>query len=96
MNRESDNFFDAHATENSHCLEISGAPGRWDKRRWASYRATEYPEYDVCGQPLAGEWDVIIAERVLEHVPDPQRAVDNMFKMLRAGGVLFVSTPFLI
>jgi SAM-dependent methyltransferase len=96
MNQECDALVDAFSTANLDCLEISGKGSRWANRNWASYMTTDYPEYDVCRQPLPGAWDVIIAEQVLEHVADPQRALDNMYAMLRNGGALLVTTPFLI
>jgi len=96
MSRECDAFVDRLDTRNLACLEISGGGGRWENREWRSYRTTEYPDYDICTEPLDGEWDVVIAEQVLEHVPDPQRAVDNMYRMLRPGGVLLITTPFMI
>jgi SAM-dependent methyltransferase len=96
MNRECDAFVDSLNTEAVTCLEISALGSRWAGRRWASYRATEYPEFDACLKPLPGEWDVIIAEQVLEHVIDPQRALDNIYAMLRSGGILIITTPFLI
>jgi SAM-dependent methyltransferase len=96
MNRECDALVDTLRTERLDCLEISGHGSRWQNRRWASYRSTAYPEYDICAEPLDGGWDFMIAEQVLEHVPNPERAVHNAFTMLRPGGILLVTTPFLI
>lgn len=96
MNRECDAFMNTLSTGSLTCLEISGNGSRWANRTWASYNATKYPEYDVCVKPLSGEWDVIIAEQVLEHLADPQKALDNMYAMLRSGGVLLITTPFLL
>ena len=96
MNQACDAFVDTLPTGNLSCLEISGVGDRWARRTWASYRSTAYPEYDVCLEPLPGAWDVVIADQVLEHLVDPQRALDNMRRMLRKGGVALVTTPFLI
>jgi SAM-dependent methyltransferase len=96
MNRECDALIDALDTGSRTCLEISGQSSRWANRQWASYAATAYPEYDVCDKPLPGEWDVVIAEQVLEHLADPQKALDNIYAMLRSGGVALITTPFLI
>jgi SAM-dependent methyltransferase len=96
MNRECDAFVDTLSVSDLTCLEISGQESRWAKRKWAEYKATAFPEYDICSEPLPGAWDVIIAEQVLEHVPDPQRALDNIYTMLRTGGVALITTPFLI
>jgi SAM-dependent methyltransferase len=40
-------------------------------------------------------YDLILCLNVLEHIADPHRAVDEMHKGLRTGGVLFLVTPFL-
>lgn len=42
-----------------------------------------------------GSVDGIICKDVLEHVPEPQRAVEEMYRVLKSGGVLFVSIPFI-
>lgn len=96
MNRECDAFVDTHNVSGLTCLEISPVESRWAQRKWARYTAVDYPDYDVCSKPLPGAWDVIIAEQVLEHVRDPQRALDNIFNMLRSGGFTLITTPFLI
>ncbi len=36
----------------------------------------------------------IICDNVLEHVPHPQKAVSELRRILKSGGVLYVSTPF--
>jgi SAM-dependent methyltransferase len=41
-------------------------------------------------------FDVILAFEVLEHIPDYSRAVSEMFRVLRPGGRLLFSVPFLI
>ncbi len=42
-----------------------------------------------------GSVDVIVSESVLEHVKDPARAVREMLRVLKPGGTLYVSVPFL-
>lgn len=39
--------------------------------------------------------DVIICSSVLEHVEEPQRAVREMYRVLKPGGVCFIDVPFL-
>jgi SAM-dependent methyltransferase len=39
--------------------------------------------------------DVILCTEVLEHVPDPVRAFQHMASLLKPGGYLLVSVPFL-
>lgn len=40
--------------------------------------------------------DAVIAESVLEHVKDPARAVKEIHRVLKSGGLLYVVTPFII
>jgi SAM-dependent methyltransferase len=42
-----------------------------------------------------GSFDTIICTEVLEHCHDPQRAVDELGRVLRPGGVCVLSTRFL-
>lgn len=40
-------------------------------------------------------FDVVLCTEVLEHLPEPQRAVDEMFRVLKPGGTLLLTTRFL-
>lgn len=40
-------------------------------------------------------FDVILCTEVLEHLPEPQRAIDEMYRVLRPGGRLVLTTRFL-
>lgn len=40
--------------------------------------------------------DLVICTEVLEHVRHPQRVVDAIYAILKPGGVLLASTPFII
>lgn len=44
---------------------------------------------------LDATFDVILCTEVLEHIPDPQRAIDEMFRVLVPGGQLLLTTRFL-
>ena len=48
---------------------------------------TEIP----CGD---GSFDVIICTEVLEHVPDPVAALTEISRLLKSGGVLYLTAPF--
>lgn len=49
---------------------------------------------DVYALPFAdGEFDAVFCNALLEHLAEPQRAVDQFFRVLKPGGVLGVSTP---
>jgi SAM-dependent methyltransferase len=75
--------------------EISGR--HHAARPWAEYVELAYPEFDIC-EPLSvgREFDVVICEQVLEHVPDPWAAAENLLRLCAPGGLAVVSTPFLI
>ncbi|MBK8782833.1 MAG: class I SAM-dependent methyltransferase [Anaerolineales bacterium] len=50
---------------------------------------------DVTRTPLKKQSvDYVICTEVLEHLPDPQACVDEIHRLLRNGGVGFVSVPF--
>lgn len=42
-----------------------------------------------------GSFDVVLCTEVLEHLPEPQRAIDEMFRVLTPGGELLLTTRFL-
>lgn len=76
-------------------LEISGE--KWKDFGFRSYRSIHFPAYDLCAGTLEeNAFDLIIVEQVLEHVLWPYRAVRNAYKMLRPGGTLLITTPFLL
>jgi SAM-dependent methyltransferase len=43
----------------------------------------------------AGVFDVVLCTEVLEHLPEPQSAIDEMFRVLKPGGTLLLTTRFL-
>jgi SAM-dependent methyltransferase len=96
MNRDIARFIRSLDCPQIDALEISGA-GSQDRYNFRSYKATNYPDYDVCNEPLAHEkFDLVIAEQVFEHIPHPDRAALNIYQMLRPGGIFVISTPFLL
>ncbi len=51
---------------------------------------------DILSVPLEeGSVARIISDNVLEHVKDPQSAVKEIHRLLKSGGLAYVSTPFL-
>jgi SAM-dependent methyltransferase len=42
-----------------------------------------------------GSYDTVLCLQVLEHVPDPQKAVHEIFRILKQGGVAFITVPHL-
>ncbi len=52
--------------------------------------------YDV--QDLPDDWEnkfnLIICNAIFEHIPYPQKATDELYKVLKPGGYLYVELPF--
>ena len=80
-------------------LEIS-AGDAWRRLPFRSYRTLDYPEHDICDPHAApgldGQFDLIIADQVFEHLLWPYRAGRNVLRLLRPGGHFLVMTPFMI
>ncbi len=56
------------------------------------------PLVSVIGQaerlPLAdGQFDLVLCTQVLEYIPEPRSAIDEIHRVLKAGGTLFLSAP---
>jgi len=53
---------------------------------------------DVCDMHMfdTGTVDAVFLIEVLEHVRTPQRAIDEIRRILKPGGRLFMSTPFML
>jgi SAM-dependent methyltransferase len=75
-------------------LEISGTG--WTDFGFRSYRRLKWPEYDWCTDVVDETFDIVIADQVLEHVVQPAAALRNAHVMLKPGGLLLLSTPFLV
>jgi SAM-dependent methyltransferase len=76
-------------------LEISSSHV-WKQLGFKSYTETKYPEFDICKDKLERQFDLIIADQVFEHLLWPYQAAKNIHLMLKPGGYLFITTPFLI
>lgn len=51
---------------------------------------------DACNLPLADQCvDGVVCLEVIEHVPDPARAIKEIARVLKPGGTAWVSMPFL-
>jgi SAM-dependent methyltransferase len=95
LNHAVDRHLESLSPLTRSAAEISGAAHA--RRAWKAYTSLNYPEFDLCA-PLrdAGAFDVVICEQVVEHVPDPCKAAENLRGLCAPGGHVVVSTPFLI
>jgi SAM-dependent methyltransferase len=82
--------------ENLEVMEISAGPHWVREFKFASYTKTEYPDFDICSHSLSLTYDLIIADQVFEHLKWPYRAGRNVFEMIKPGGYLLISVPFLV
>ncbi len=98
--RAIDAWLDARGTDRLDALEIS-AGWKWRDRAWGSFTEMNWPDHDICDGPLAkdgstGQFDIVIADNVWEHLKYPARAARHVHAMLRPGGHFINITPFLI
>ncbi|MCC7303038.1 MAG: methyltransferase domain-containing protein [Bacteroidia bacterium] len=50
---------------------------------------------DICSLPVPNStFDAVLCTEVLEHVPDPGRAITELVRVLRSGGQLIITAPF--
>ena len=58
-------------------------------------RTVDVRAIDVCRVPFADNtFDVIICNHVLEHVPDDQKALSELFRVLKPTGFAVLQTPY--
>jgi SAM-dependent methyltransferase len=90
-----DQFFRTQAPVGD-VLEISpGWNDMWKRLPARSYRSVDYPDFDICKDALPEEFDIVIADQVLEHVAQPMAAVRHIYAMVRPGGFAAIASPFL-
>jgi SAM-dependent methyltransferase len=61
------------------------------------HKIVEYPEYDM--QDLAietGSFDLVIHSDTLEHVPNPERALSECFRVLKNDGRCIFTVPIIV
>jgi glycosyltransferase involved in cell wall biosynthesis/SAM-dependent methyltransferase len=81
-------------------LDCGGGDRRFGDDRVVNLEYLDYELPDLYGDGLHlpfrdDSFDLILSQAVLEHVPDPQRAVDEIIRVLKPGGVLYVEVAFM-
>ncbi len=75
-------------------IEVDDQRLDWGRKRLASlgYDA-KIMDFDVCrpdAPATLGTYDIVLAQDVIEHVPDPSLTIDHLCRMLRPGGAIYV------
>jgi SAM-dependent methyltransferase len=62
----------------------------------AELTTVQYPEVDMRSMPFSDStFDVVLSDQVVEHIPDPWRAVGEAHRVLKEGGLAVHTTCFL-
>ena len=65
----------------------------WPKVSW---EVTNYPNVDAMNLPWEdASVDILLSDQMLEHVPKPWKAADEMIRVLKPGGLLICTTCFM-
>lgn len=80
-------------------LSIGGGPDRWGDHI-TNLNIDRFPNVDVVGDAYALPYadrsvDSILCWAVIEHLEFPERAIAEMHRVLRPGGLALLNTPFL-
>ncbi|MGZ4765269.1 MAG: class I SAM-dependent methyltransferase [Ilumatobacteraceae bacterium] len=80
-------------------LDAGGGDRQVGDERLFNLEYLPYTAPDVYGDGLClpfqdDSFDLILSQAVLEHVPDPQRAVDELHRVLKPGGTMYVEIAF--
>ena len=81
------------------CVSVGGGPDRWGEHI-VNLNIGRFPGVDVVGDAFALPYaddsvDAVLCWAVLEHLEFPERAVQEIFRVLRPGGQALACTPFL-
>jgi SAM-dependent methyltransferase len=87
-------------SETARAIEFGGSNGVISKMLpYINYEtAPNFPEVDL--QDLRSypdhSYNIVVIDNVLEHIPEPLKAIHEIFRILENGGICVCLTPFLI
>lgn len=75
---------------------------KWKKRKDISYYPTDFENeflsdhhYDITNIDAEDEkFDLIVCYHILEHITEDQKAMSELYRVLKKGGVVLIQTPF--
>jgi 2-polyprenyl-3-methyl-5-hydroxy-6-metoxy-1,4-benzoquinol methylase len=73
------------------CYGTEVAPQSLEYGRTRGWTVAECSEHDA--RFVWGGFDVVTMIELIEHVPEPERCLANACRLLRPGGLLYVTTP---
>lgn len=83
----------AHWPDVALVVGVDPAPALLEKARAAAAELTNVSFHEGDGRSLAfadATFDVVTSDSTLSHMPGPERAIDEAFRLLRSGGCLAV------
>lgn len=87
-------------SKDTKIIEFGGSNGFLERVfKGSDYKiADNYPIVDIEDLSAFGDdhYDFVILDEVLEHVRKPWKAIDSIYRILKPGGYLISSSPFMI
>jgi SAM-dependent methyltransferase len=78
-------------------VDMLGREGLIDKNPEIPVGTIKSPDIVADAEDLGvipdGSMDFVIASHILEHVPNPIKAIKEFYRVLKAGGILYVAVP---
>lgn len=66
-------------------------------KKMLSHRLIEYPQFDMLNLDIASaSVDLVVHSDTLEHVPNPERALSECFRVLRNNGKCIFTVPIIV
>jgi SAM-dependent methyltransferase len=91
-------FFSTAFAQGLSVLEINLAGNLHDfLKKLPNHFLASYPDYDMMNLAFAdSSFDVIIHSDTLEHIPNPQRAMEECRRILKPNGVCIFTVPIIV